>query len=248
MVKHVMIWLLPLFITAQTGEEIAKLVDERKTPKDMTVDLTMVLTNKKGKTRSSVLHSVSKDGGKKQMIWFLSPKDDKGVAFLKIEHTGQDDEMRLWLPAFKKVRRIASKQKGDSFMGSDLSYEDMTNRELDEYSYKLLGQEEIQNQDCYILESIPKQDVKSTYSRHVTWVTKKDYNIVKEESYDRTGRLIKTKLYKQQNIKNYTVLKEIFVENVIKRHSTLLTFDNIEVDTGIEDSQFQEKYLKRLPK
>ena len=248
MVKHVMMWLLPLFITAQTGEEIAKLVDERKTPKDMIVDLTMVLTNKKGKTRSSVLHSVSKDGGKKQMIWFISPKDDKGVAFLKIEHTGKDDEMRLWLPNFKKVRRIASKQKGDSFMGSDLSYEDMTNRELDEYSYKLLGQEEIQNQDCYILKSIPKQEVKSTYSRHVTWVTKKDYNIVKEESYDRTGRLFKTKLFKQQNINNYTVLKEIFVENVIKRHSTLLTFDNIEVDTGIEDSQFQEKYLKRLPK
>lgn len=248
MVKHVMMWLLPLFITAQTGEEIAKLVDERKTPKDMIVDLSMVLTNKKGKTRSSILHSVSKDGGKKQMIWFLSPKDDKGVAFLKIEHTGKDDEMRLWLPAFKKVRRIASKQKGDSFMGSDLSYEDMTNRELDEYSYKLLGQQEIQNQDCYILESIPKPEVKSTYSRHVTWVTKKDYNIVKEESYDRIGRLFKTKSFKQQNIKNYIVLKEIFVENVIKRHSTLLTFDNIAVDTGIEDSQFQEKYLKRLPK
>ncbi|MEK0338289.1 MAG: outer membrane lipoprotein-sorting protein, partial [Nitrosopumilus sp.] len=119
---------------------------------------------------------------------------------------------------------------------------------LDEYFYKLLGQEEIQNQDCYILESIPKPEVKSTYSRHVTWVTKKDYNIVKEESYDRTGRLFKRKLFKQQNIKNYIVLKEIFVENVIKRHSTLLTFDNIEVDTGIEDSQFQEKYLKRLPK
>ncbi|MCH7731004.1 MAG: outer membrane lipoprotein-sorting protein [Candidatus Marinimicrobia bacterium] len=239
---------LPVFLFSQTGYDIAKLVDERKTPKDMIVDLTMVLTNKKGKTRSSVLHSVSKDGGNKQMIWFLSPKDDKGVAFLKIEHTGKDDEMRLWLPAFKKVRRIASKQKGDSFMGSDLSYEDMTNRELDEYFYKLLGQEEIQNQDCYILESIPKPEVKSTYSRHVTWVTKKDYNIVKEESYDRTGRLFKTKLFKQQNIKNYIVLKEIFVENVIKRHSTLLTFDNIEVDTGIEDSQFQEKYLKRLPK
>lgn len=240
--------ILPVFLLSQTGYDIAKLVDERKTPKDMIVDLTMVLTNRKGKTRSSILHSISKDDGKKQMIWFLSPKDDKGVAFLKIEHTGKEDEMRLWLPAFKKVRRIASQQKGDSFMGSDLSYEDMTNRELEENTYKLSGEEEINGQNCYILESIPKPEVESTYSRHITWVTKVDYNPIKEESYDRAARLHKTKLFKYQNIKNYTIIKEIYVENVLKKHSTLLTFDNVEVDTGIDDNQFQEKYLKRLPK
>ena len=53
------------------------------------------------------------DNNAKQIIWFLEPKDDRGVAFLKIEHNKKDDEMRMWLPAFKKVRRISAKKKGD---------------------------------------------------------------------------------------------------------------------------------------
>ena len=116
-------WLI-LFSTSiifgQTGIEIAKMVDERKTPKDMSNVTKMVLKNSKGKTRTNLMVSKSMDGNKKQIIWFLEPKDDKGVAFLKIEHDNKDDEMRMWLPAFKKIRRISSKKKGDAFMGSEL--------------------------------------------------------------------------------------------------------------------------------
>jgi hypothetical protein len=102
------------------------MVDEKPTPEDMSNKTNMILTNSKGKSRTNTMASKSMDGNKKQIIWFLEPKDDKGVAFLKIEHDDKDDEMRMWLPAFKKVRRISAKKKGDSFMGSDLSYEDMS--------------------------------------------------------------------------------------------------------------------------
>ena len=111
--------LLFFFITVlygQSGNDIAKMMDERKQPKDMTSKTTMVLTNSKGKTRTSIIFSQLVDGGNKQILWFLAPADDKGVAFLKIEHNDKDDEMRMWLPAFNKIRRISSKKKGDSFM------------------------------------------------------------------------------------------------------------------------------------
>lgn len=234
-------------LSSQTGYDIAKRMDERKEPTDLKADLTMVLTNAKGKTRTSTIRSVSKDGAEKQMIWFLAPADDKGVSFLKIERRGKEDEMRLWLPAFKKVRRISSKKKGDSFMGSDLSYEDLTNRELNENTYELLGSEIVAGTDCYVLEIIPKPEVESAYSRHVTWVGKDDAYPVKEESYDRTGRLLKKKVFTYTKIKDYTTPREIYVENVQKGHNTRLTFDRTEVDTGVGDNLFQEKNLKRLP-
>ena len=233
---------------SQTGYEIAQKVDQRLEPKDMTVDLTMVLTNSQGKIRSNTLHSVSKDGGDKQMIWFLAPPDDKGVAFLKIEHPGADDEMRLWLPAFKKVRRISSSKKGDSFMGSDMSYEDMTNRDLDEYTYKLLREEAVDGTDCYVLEETPKSEAESNYSKHITWITKNDYTAIKEESYDLSGTLQKVKHMEYAEKGKYTVPTKIFVQDVQKDHSTLLTFNNIEVDTGVSDHQFMERNLKRLPR
>ena len=233
---------------SQTGYDIAKQIDAKQKPDDMKTNLTMVLTNKRGKTRISTLRSVSKDDSKKQIIWFLAPADDKGVAFLKIEHEGKDDEMRLWLPAFNKVRRISSKQKADSFMGSDMSYEDMTSRELNEYTYKLTGSEIIDSSEYYILESTPNPELESTYSKHIAWVSKSDYLVMKEESYDNSGRLLKVKLLKYKRLKGYDVLEEMYVENVQKNHNTRLTFDKIEVDTDVSDNLFQEKNLKRIPR
>ncbi|NOZ75841.1 MAG: outer membrane lipoprotein-sorting protein [FCB group bacterium] len=233
---------------AQTGYDIAKKVDQRLEPADLTANLTMVLTNSKGKTRSNTIRSVSMKGGEKQMIWFLAPADDKGVAFLKIEHPGADDEMRLWLPAFKKVRRISSSKKGDSFMGSDMSYEDMTNRELDEYTYKLLREEPVNGVDCFVLEETPKPEIESTYSKHVTWISKQDYTVVKEESYDLSGVVKKVKTVEYVTRGKYILPVKMFVEDVQKNHSTLLKFEKLEVDTGVKADLFRERNLKRLPR
>ncbi len=240
--------LITSFVFSQTGLEIARFVDEKEKPDDMKANLTMVLTNKKGKSRNSTISSITKDDSKKQIIWFLAPADDKGVAFLKIEHDGKDDEMRLWLPAFNKVRRISSNQKSDSFMGSDMSYEDMTSRELDDYTYSLVGSETLDNVEYYLLESIPKPELDSEYSKHLSWVTKNDFLIKKEESYDNAERLLKTKTINFVKLKGYNVPVEIYVKNIQKNHSTTLTFDNLELDTNVKDDLFQEKNLKRLPR
>lgn len=240
--------LLLSWVFSQTGLEIAQKIDAKQKPKDMKADLTMVLTNKKEKTRTSTIRSISKDDSKKQIIWFLAPADDKGVAFLKIEHDGKDDEMRLWLPAFNKVRRISSKQKTDSFMGSDMSYEDMTSRELEDYTYTLKGSETIDEIDYYLLESVPDPKLDSEYSKHVAWVSKSDYLVMKEESFDRSGRILKVKLIKYKRLKGYDVPEEMYVKNVQKNHSTMFTFNNLELDTNVPDALFQEKNLKRLPK
>ena len=249
MKKYISIYIVLLsYVFAQSGLEIMQKVDERVAPKDMKVNLTMELTNKKGKTRSSTLRSISKDDSKKQIIWFLAPADDKGVAFLKIEHENGDDEMRLWLPAFNKVRRISSNQKSDSFMGSDMSYEDMTSKELDEYTYELLGEEKLDDVHCYKVLSIPKPETESSYSKFIGWITKDEYLVLKEESYDKNDRLekVRTIIYTEQ--KGYKVPQEIFVKNVQNNHSTLLTFDEMELDTNVKNDLYQEKNLKRLPR
>ena len=234
-------------VFSQTGFEIAKMVDERPTPMDMSNKTKMILTNSKGKSRSNAMISKSMDGNKKQLIWFLEPKDDKGVAFLKIEHDDKDDEMRMWLPAFKKVRRISSKKKGDAFMGSDLSYEDLSSRNLDENDYNRLDDEMVEGKDCYVLEIIPGKEAKSSYSKHVSWIEKSSLMGVKEESYDKRGRLKKVKEFTFQILKDYHVIKRVFVKDVQKTHTTEVTFSDVQVDSGIDKNLFQEKNLKRLP-
>ena len=232
----------------QTGIEIAKMVDEKPTPRDMVNTTNMVLTNSKGKKRTNVMMSRSIDGNKKQIIWFLEPKDDRGVAFLKIEHNNKDDEMRMWLPAFKKVRRISSKRKGDAFMGSDLSYEDLTSRDLNEYTYKRLDDELVNSTQCFVLESKPNTSAKSSYSKHISWIDKENLNILQEYSFDKRGALKKEKYFQHNKLKDYYVMNQIRVKDVQKQHTTEVTFESLEVDTGINPALFQEKNLKRIPK
>ena len=160
-----------LFITyvfSMTGLELAQLVESREKPKDVRSLNTMLLINKDGRIKTLELISMSKDDSEKQMIWFLKPAKDKGISFLKIEHDDKDDFMTMWLPGFSRFKRIKSSQKSDSFMGSDLSFEDLTNRIISDYTYKILEFNETEK--WYQLESIPIE-LESEYSRHVTKIS-----------------------------------------------------------------------------
>ena len=238
--------LITSFIFSNPGLEIAKQIENRPQPKDMKSILEMNLINKKGKQRKSSLKSFIKDGGKKQIAWFLSPADDKGIGFLKIEHDKKDDEMRIYLPAFKKIRRISSKKKSDSFMGSDLSYEDLSNRNINDNTYNLLGNEVIDDQDYHILEIKPKKNTNSEYSKHIAWINKSNILPFKEDSYDKSNKLLKQKYFHFTKINDYYVIDTIKVFNVQKNHNTVLTFKDIKINSNINDNIFQEKNLKRL--
>jgi len=98
-----------------------------------------------------------------------------------------------------------------------------------------------------VLEIIPKPEAKSTYTKHISWIAKDGLYGVKEESFDKRGELKKKKSFTFQKLKNYYVIKKVFVEDVQKKHSTEVTFSDVQVDTGIDENLFQEKNLKRLP-
>ena len=240
--------LTPVLLYAQSGFEIATMLDQKSAPKDLTNKTRMILTNSKGKSRTNAMVSKSINKNKKQMIWFLEPKDDRGVSFLKIEHDNKEDEMRMWLPAFKKVRRISAKKRGDSFMGSDLSFEDLSNRDIKLNKYKRLDDEIVNGIDCYVLEIEPKKEAKSSYTRHISWIDKSTLNLLKEHSYDKKGELEKEKAFGYDFMQQYYILKRVSVNNIQKRHSTEITFTDITVDAGLEDGLFHERNLKRLPR
>ena len=245
-------YLLLIYITtlySMTGLELAIKMEQRVKPNDLKSENTMVLTNKKGRMKTSKLISKSKDDSKKQMIWFLEPKDDFGIAFLKIEHDDKDDFMNMWLPGFKKFRRISSQKKTDSFMGSDLSFEDLTSRDIDDYVYTLVDENtscSACDAGCYKLISEPK-NIDSEYSYHITWVTKDNYLSVMEESYDENKELLKKKSIEFDKIDEYYIMSNLYVRNVQKNHETKLTIDKINLNLGYSDDLFHTKNLKRIP-
>ena len=124
-------------LICQSGYEIAEKMSQREVPDDIKSSFIMSLEDKRGNIFESELISHSKDDGKKQIMWFLSPPSNRGVSLYKIEKENGKDEMKMYLPAFKKIRKISSKKKSDNFMNSDLTFEDLYNRNLDDYTYEL---------------------------------------------------------------------------------------------------------------
>jgi len=236
------------YIFAMTGLELAELVESREKPKDVRSINTMVLTNKNNKVKILELISMSKDDSEKQMIWILKPSKDKGISFLKIEYEDKDDFMTMWLPGFSRFKRIKSSQKGDSFMGSDLSFEDLTNRTISDYDYKIISEEN--DETLYYLESTPNE-INSEYSKHITKIREIEtgiFIVFEENSYDKNGELLKTKIFNFNKIDSYYVMDRLEVKNIQKKHSTLLTVNEISLNNDFDDSKFSQRSLKIIPK
>ena len=228
---------------SQSGYEIAEKMSQKDVPTDIKSSFIMVLEDKRGNTFESEIVSHSKDDGKKQILWFLSPSSNRGVSLYKIENENGKDEMKMYLPAFKKIRKISSRKKSESFMNSDLTFEDLYNRDLDDFTYDI----DLSDDSFYILSSYPIEGLGSTYSKHISWIDKKSLLIIKEESYGKSGVLLKTKEIKYVNQDEFDLVKEIHVLDVKTKHKTHLIFKKMELNTGLEDAQFHEMHLKRLP-
>jgi len=241
-------------------EELAKTMELRPKPDDIKSRNQLIIKNKNS-TKTLELISKSKDDSKLQMIWFLKPTDDKGISFLKKEEDGKDDFMIMWLPGFKRFRRISSSNKTDSFMGSDLTFEDLTNRNFEDYTYSEDPPKKVdctfsdKNTTCYVLTSIPKTIENSDYCKHDTIVLEVEKDIfiaIEETSYDLTcENILKTKELNYDLIVSdddkYYIMNNLVVNNVQEGTSTTLTVNKISINNGFSSKSFKESSLKRLP-
>lgn len=233
------------FVVGQTADEIMKKVDTQTVPKDMKSMMKMNLIDKKDNVRQRDLKNY-RLSDEKMIMWFLSPADVKGSCFLKFENDDKDDDMWIYLPALGKVRRIASSATNGSFMGSDFTYEDMGDRNLKDYTYKLLKEETVDGKQCWVVESTPKSGVTTDYSKINSWIWKDEYIAVKEESYDKKGTLRKIKTVELTKVKNYWLPKTITMNDLKVSHKTEMVNSDIEVDTGVDVTMFDQNNMTRI--
>jgi len=243
---------IPMLVFSQTkltGLQIMEKVYNRPTGTEMEANLTMTLINSRGDERVREIKQYIKDFGKveKKIMFFIKPADVRNTSFMNwsYDDPNKDDDQWIYLPALKKVKRISSDSKGDYFMGSDFTYDDLGDRKPNEDTHKILREEELNGEPCYVIESIPK-DEDYMYSRTVTWIVKDKWIGLKKEFYDEDGEYLKTlKINKYEKIKGYWIITETEMHNVQKNHTTKMDLSNIIIDGGIKDSMFTERMMRR---
>jgi outer membrane lipoprotein-sorting protein len=245
---------LPLATVAQTPEEkglaIAMEADLRdKGFGDSSATMKMILRNKQGdeSTREVRVRSLEIEGdGDKSMSIFDSPADVKGTAFLTFSHVNTPDDQWLYLPALKRVKRIASKNKSGPFMGSEFAYEDISSDEVEKYTYKYLRDETLDGIDTFVIERDPV-DVNSGYTRQVVWIDKAEYRPQKIDYYDRKNDHLKTLTfheYRQYLDKYWRAMRYEMVNHQTGKSTTLL-WEKYDFRTGLKDRDFDKNSLKR---
>ncbi len=230
-----------------SGKELAQKVYDRENGDDSTAHTIMKLINKRGHERIRDFTSYSKDYGPliKQLIRFTSPADIEGTGFLSIEKSEGETEQFLYLPALRRTRRIVSSQKSNRFVNSDFTYEDMERRPVEDSEHKIAGEDKIGNIDCYILESRPKEGIKSQYSLIKSKVAKKIFVPLYTEYFDKKGKLIKKyRVSKLKKIQNFWTDTQIVMEDLKKKHKTILKINNIEYNTNLDNSTFTQNNLE----
>ncbi len=231
-----------------TGTQIIDKTYNRPTGDDQTSLLTMTLTNKSGQNRVRKIQQFSKDLGseEKSVMFFQTPADVKNTSFMNWSYdSDKSDDQWIYLPALKKVKRISSDSKSDYFMGSDFTYDDLGDRKLGADDHKLLKEETINDQVCYVVESISK-DEDYMYSKTRTWINKATFVGVKKEFYDEDDELLKIlSITKVEKLSGFYVIMNSEMKNVQKNHSTTMTLSNVKVNTGISASKFTERMMMR---
>jgi len=237
-----------------TGLSIMHKVDNLEDGDDLTQKMTQLLLDRNGNQRVRHMVSFRKDYGEdtKRIIFFTEPANIRDTALLTFDYDDPkaDDDQWLYLPALQKVRRISSSDRGDYFMGTDFTFEDMKQTpELEDYHWKLLGSATIGGNECWKVEGTPVSEAVARelgYSKMVQFVRKDNDVSIRVDYWDRAGRKLKQmnvlELKKLQGI--WTPLK-IAMVNQQSNHQTVLSFAEQHYNTGLKGRLFTQRTLKR---
>ena len=233
-----------------TGLEVAQEADRRDDGfGDTRAELAMILRNRNGDESSRRMRNLTLevDGdGDKTLVIFDEPNDVKGTAFLNYTHRDGTDDQWLYLPALRRVKRIASNNKSGPFMGSEFAYEDISSQEVERYTYESLRSETLDGTPAYVLELVPV-DEKSGYTRQIAWYDQAEYGIQKLEFYDRKNELLKTLTHHEyrQYLNQYWRSGRMEMVNHQTGKSTTLAFTGVEFQTGLSERDFDQSALRR---
>lgn len=219
---------------------------------DQQVSMDMTLRSNSGREASRRIKIMQLEGepgqGDKVLIVFEAPADIKGTALLTHEALGvSDDQQWLYLPAYKRVKRIAATNRSGRFVGTEFSYEDLSGDKLEDFDYRYLGEEEHDGQRLHKVERIPLS-ANSEYSRQVTWVNSDNHQVVRAFLYDKQGTHLKTleatdwTQYQERFWRAHTMV----MTHIPSGRSTLLKTSKYEFGVGSSDKDYSPSALKRI--
>jgi hypothetical protein len=240
-----------------TPDWVARQIENRDTGRDSRAEMRMRLFDRQGRVRerSMTLATMKGAGGKgdRTLVRFTYPNDIKNTGFLVWEHPAAEDERFLFLPALGRVRRIAGEEKQESFVGSDLSYEDIGGRDIADYTYAFADANATwtapdgSKHPAWSLESRAK-DKNADYPRSLSLVLKESFVVVHGEMFNPRNERVKVfDVRKLERIDTIWTTLSMAVVNERDRTRTELETTSIRYNVGLSENDFTRRQLEQVP-
>jgi hypothetical protein len=238
---------LLVFFMQQDPRQIVEEAQRRTTSQSQRYEGTLQVIDTKNKVTEKrwEYDRIGSHGSSKSVLRFTAPAEVKGVALLVLNQPDRSSDQWMWTPAINRERRIALQDRSTRFFGTDFSFEDLEERDTNQYDYKLLGEESLDGATCWKLQSTPKESKVSQYTHSYLWVRKDNYALAQIENYNK-GQLVRRAHYSDiRNDQGIWTAHQIEMHDLKRNSRTILKIDKLQYNIPMKDDAFTRESLSR---
>jgi hypothetical protein len=249
-VSFVFSWLTTVQISSVAAENARQIVEEaqkRTDAKSQRYEGLLQVFDGKGKISDKRwnLDRLGAHGDSKAVLRFTAPAEVKGVAMLIINHPDRASDQWMWAPAIERDRRIALQDRSTRFFGTDFSFEDLEERDVNQYEYVLLGDDAVDGVACWKIQSTPRQAKSSQYSRSVVWIRKDNYVLARIENFLK-DQVVRRLVYSDlASIQGIWTARTLEMSDLRRGSRTRLTLDKLQYNLPMNDEDFTLQAIRR---
>jgi outer membrane lipoprotein-sorting protein len=191
------------------------------------------------------LERLGSHGNSKMVLRFTVPAEVKGVALLVVNHPERASDQWMWTPAIERDRRIALQDRSTRFFGTDFSFEDLEERDVDQYEYSAAGEDTIDSEPCWKIRSTPRQGKSSQYTSSFVWIRKSNYTIARIDNFIKDQLIRRLDYGDVANVQGIWTARRLEMTDLRRGSRTRLTLDKLQYNLPMKDDDFTLQAIRR---
>ncbi len=183
-------------------------------------------------------------GTSKLIIRFTAPAEVKGVALLVVNHPDRASDQWMWIPSIGRDRRVALQDRATRFFGTDFSFEDLEERDVEQFDWKMLGEETVEGAPCWKIESRPKQSRASQYTSNILCIRKDNYVPARVDSFSKE-HLVRKLFYKSiEQVQGIWAARVLEMHDLRRKSRTVLKLEKLTFNAPVKEENFTVQALR----
>ena len=175
----------------------------------------------------------------------LTPVKEKGTVFLK-----RENEVWNYIHSIERTIKLPPSMMMQNWMGTDFTNDDLVQRSsiADDYTNTIIGEENVDGFDCWIIQLIPNEDAAVVWGKLVMWVDKQHFMQLKTQFFDEYEEMVS--IMTSKKIKNFSNKKLPSIIEYVpldkEGNKTIIERLVWNFDIDINERDFLPNYMKNL--